>query len=369
MPIKGLSDQRRFSRGGKVRLGEKKVSPKSGKEYPAKLDYFLFDPDDTKLIPIWNKLFGEHPRRIKIAFPTEDPALVFPQWYKCYGGNGLLCKGDGENAVRRSEDGALVDVDCPGPLNCDYAHARSKSGPACKQVASLQFFIPDLPVMQVFQIDTSSYNSIVNMNSQLDVLRRVCGRISFLPVELIIKPYQTMADGKKVMVYVLDLVVGLGLAQIAALKPLVAGALPAEVPLPSEALPDDLYPRTLQALPEPAAPPAPEQNKSEDGLYDPYDEPPLDDVEPEPEAAQEAAPEPEAAPGLENDPDVVPLLAQLPAAKAQAMLASAFAGGWDKDRLVKIIRTHIKNAQPRSRDTEAAPQQQEIQPPAHRALF
>ena len=43
MPIKGLSEQRRLPRLGKIRLGVKKKNQK-GIEYPASTDYFVCPP-------------------------------------------------------------------------------------------------------------------------------------------------------------------------------------------------------------------------------------------------------------------------------------------------------------------------------------
>jgi len=59
MPIKGLSEQLRLPRRGKIRLGEKKKSEKTGKTYPISLDYFVV-PDEVK------KVYGEKPRKLDI---------------------------------------------------------------------------------------------------------------------------------------------------------------------------------------------------------------------------------------------------------------------------------------------------------------
>lgn len=243
MPIKGLSEKRRFSRGGKIRLGEKRKT-KDGKEYPAKLDYMLFDPTDETLLPKLHQQFGDKPDKLLVCFPSEDIEVVFPQWYKCYGASGLLCKGDGITANRVADGGALVECECPTPEHCEYAISKGKQGkPGCKQLASLQFFIVDFDNMFVWQIDTTSFHSIVNVNSALDIMKRTLGRISFIPVTLILKPQQIQPDGKKQIAYVLDVVIPCGLRDIGALKPLIAG--PQQVALPpllEHEAPDDLYP-------------------------------------------------------------------------------------------------------------------------------
>jgi hypothetical protein len=294
MPIKGLSDIRRFSRGGKIRLGEKRKT-KDGKEYPAKLDYMLFDPTDETLLPKLHQQFGDKPDKISVCFASEDVNIVFPQWYKCYGATGLLCKGDGVTANRVADGGTFIECECPTPEHCEYAISKGKQGkPGCKQLASLQFFLTEFDQMFVWQIDTTSFHSIVNVNSALDIMKRTLGRISFIPVTLILKPQQIQPDGKKQIAYVLDVIIPCGLRDIGALKPLIAGpqnvALP---PLLEHEAPDDLYPASQ--IPVDA-----------DGVVTEFDVnkvPPFDHSDRPPTLPATALSEPDQADGLPFDDD------------------------------------------------------------------
>jgi len=342
MPIEGLSQRRRLSRGGKIRLGEKKIS-QSGKEYPSKTDYFVFDPEDDSLIPAFNALFGEKPKRIKICFPVEDMEVVFPQYYKCYGSNGLLCKGDGRCALRTVPDSAeMAEVECPGPAECDFALARrDKAGkPGCKQLASLQFFIPDLPGMQVFQIDTTSYNSIININSQLDVLRGCCGRISMVPLDLMLAPREAKnpENGKKIIIYVLDLTIPVSLRELPHMKSLGAPMLEAPKPIEASA-PEDLYAKSSLREPD----------------QEPDVDPDVDVVTGEiitPEVVEDGKP---ALP-LDEDPDVLDAMefhGLNPSQKA-AMFKSAIGGGWDKWKLIEVVKKSVSaGAKPAARTAPA----------------
>jgi len=76
MPIKGLSDVRRLPRAAKIHLGEKKISEKSGKEYPAAVDYFVWPEDYAGELA---ELFGEKCREIPVMFPVDDREMVAPQ--------------------------------------------------------------------------------------------------------------------------------------------------------------------------------------------------------------------------------------------------------------------------------------------------
>ena len=56
--IEGLSDRFRLPRMGKIRLGIKKKSEKSGKEYPSAVDYFVCPPEVIAV-------YGDNPRDLK----------------------------------------------------------------------------------------------------------------------------------------------------------------------------------------------------------------------------------------------------------------------------------------------------------------
>jgi len=206
MPIKGLSEKRRITRGGFLRLGEMVVSPKTGKEHPAKSDHFIPDFENPDLVPLFHKLYGEKPTRVSMSFASDNLDQVFPQYYKCYGASsGLKCKGDGERASRaiKTEDSVeFVEVDCIGPEECDFGKENG-----CDKIASLQFFIKGLPGIQVFQCNTGSYNSIVNLNSALEILQRLRAGKSIVGVwlTLVLSPQEAQHKGKKVQIYTLSL--------------------------------------------------------------------------------------------------------------------------------------------------------------------
>jgi hypothetical protein len=173
MPVKGLSDRLRLPRLGKIRLGEKRVHEKTGKEYPASLDYFVV-PDEVKTI------YGDQPRKLDVMLPMEKKEIFFPVWFKRYGSSkGLICKGDGEAAVRIDEaSGEMTEIECLGKA-CPYFEDDS-----CKTVGNLQVVLHKIPGLGVYQIDTSSYNSIVNLNSSIEMIRGMLGRVSWVPLIL-----------------------------------------------------------------------------------------------------------------------------------------------------------------------------------------
>ncbi len=187
MSIKGVSDQLRLPRRGKIRLGEKKLSEKSGKEHPVSLDYFAV-PDEVKSI------YGDKPRKLDIMLPMEDRESFFPQNYKRYGSSvGLLCKGNGEVAAEAGEKG-MKEIECLGK-DCEW---YKKSD--CKQVGNFQIILPKIKGLGIYQIDTSSYNSIVNLNSGIEMIRGMLGKISWIPLILEVQMQEAhpLVGGKKI---------------------------------------------------------------------------------------------------------------------------------------------------------------------------
>ena len=189
--IKGLSSIRRLPRLGKIRLGIKKVTAK-GKEYPSETDYFVCPAEVCRVC-------GQKPKELKISFPINDPEVIFPQCYKWYGASkGLKCRGNGVEALRLNEEtGEMEERTCP----CELLENGK-----CKQRASLVFNLLDVGIGGVYQIDLSSYHSIVDINSGIDYARALLNdQIAFVPFKLKRVPKETHNDGKKQIHYTLQL--------------------------------------------------------------------------------------------------------------------------------------------------------------------
>ena len=182
--IKGISDVRRLPRLGKIHLGIKKTNSK-GIEYPTAVDYFVV-PDEVA------KVYGEKPRELDIVLPSENPDIFFPQWYKRYSyGKGLICKGDGVTATVRDEDGGMTEITC-NPETCPYYQKGE-----CKPVANLLFVLPKVEGFGVYQVDTSSVNNIININSEIALLKGILGRISNVPLKLTREVAEVIQGGKR----------------------------------------------------------------------------------------------------------------------------------------------------------------------------
>lgn len=232
MPIDNLSEIRRLPRLGIIRLGEKAESA-NGKAYPKKLEYF-----NLKDAPGVAAVFGEKPKTIEIMLPHEDAEVFFPQWRKAYGkSTGLFCKGDGKNASRirfgvsdgkprfdgdtnampagqafdpdgekfLKENGIKVAVGHRYDLPCLGAECPFTKKKVCKPLAQFMFLMPRVPGVGVYQISTGSFNSMVDLNSYIEIVRGIAGRVSMIPLRLSLVPKKVNVDGKAIGIFHLKL--------------------------------------------------------------------------------------------------------------------------------------------------------------------
>jgi len=220
MPIKDLTENTRIPRLGKIHLGIK--HPEKG--YPMKTDYFVFPADHSDYKKIV-ELYGEKPKELPILIPVEDEEAWCSQYYKAYNMTyGLVCKGNGEMAMRMVDvkTGELPDAKVAGTVTMKEIPCLGRDCPdyqakKCHEVMNLRFILPEIPGLGVWQIDTGSKNSILNINSCARVIKRAFGRVSMVPLKLTFEPIQVNnpETGKKQTVYTLNLRTDVTLAQLA----------------------------------------------------------------------------------------------------------------------------------------------------------
>lgn len=229
MPIKGLSDDLRIPRLGKIHLGYRDKE----RGFPVKTDYFVFPKEHSDYSTLC-KLYGDYdltqnpngkkPKELRILIPVEDEEQWATQYYKSYNlTRGLVCKGNGETATRMVDikTGALptkdtqtvsmADMACTGKACPEYKAKK------CGETMNLKFILPEIPGIGVWQIDTGSINSILNINSCANVIKKAFGRISLIPLILSLEPIEVNnpESGKKQTVYVLNLRTNVTLTQLA----------------------------------------------------------------------------------------------------------------------------------------------------------
>jgi hypothetical protein len=237
-PIKGMSDTARLPCLGKIRLGTREE--RDACTYLIPSDHFIC-PDEVR------KVFGEKPKELRIMFPTENIEQWASQYLRQYSPMGrTICRGDGESALVRASVGPnqssghlpmeMEEIEC-NPGACPHYQCGD-----CRRVMNLQFLLPDCPGFGVYQINTSSYHSMRNVNKMVAFTRSICGRASMIPLTLQLVDQNVEPEGWPSTAYVLQVTSPYSLSQM---QRLAQGA-PTEallLPPPDSEAPDDLFPQ------------------------------------------------------------------------------------------------------------------------------
>ncbi len=242
MPIEGVSEVVRLPRLGKIHLGIKITKEGTGTQYPKPTDYFIVPPEVARV-------YGEKPAELEVMFPTEDADQFAQQWLRAYSlTQGLVCKGDGIAARRKvdTRTGAIASHETKEwewhETACNPQECPEYTGKRCRRVLNLQFLLPRVPGLGCYQIDTSSFYSIVNINSMIKMLKGVFGRCSMIPLTLALGPIEVSPPGlSKKTVYIMYIKKDIKLSELAQ----IAQLPPARVLLPepeTEQPPEDLFP-------------------------------------------------------------------------------------------------------------------------------
>ena len=204
-------------------------------------------------------MYGEQPTELDIMFPVNDRSIIFPQAYEYYGSaRRLLCKGDGTEAIRwDTQKLSMVPTSCP----CDLL------GNGCKQRAHLQVLLPKVKSTGIYQIDTSSENSIIAINSYLDMLapidqpeQGILGYFAMVPLKLRRVPRDIYPNGMHRTTYPLELELDATEEEITSLREqkdkILATTRRWVVALPEELNPEDDRDANLTIDDAPAGAPA-----------------------------------------------------------------------------------------------------------------
>ncbi len=263
-PIVGLTDRpRRLPRLGKIRLGIKvtkkddKGQPVLNKDgepitYPRAVDYFVCPPEVAAALGWQGKPEDFKPKELPVMLPMDDEEFWAATYYRRYSrSRGLVCKGNGETSRRMIDKatGGIADrntktgdavwaegCECKGKFCPDYTAKPH----LCQEVMNLQFLMPDVPGLGVWQVDTGSINSILNIMAAAAMLRVMFKRVWGIPLLLTLEPKEVTNpdDGKKKAVQVLNLRIKGTLRET---NEMIAGKsallLPAPAPEPDEAEP------------------------------------------------------------------------------------------------------------------------------------
>ncbi|KKL09582.1 hypothetical protein LCGC14_2564440, partial [marine sediment metagenome] len=228
----------------------------------------------------------------------------------------------GEMATRTidTKTGALANRDTT-TSECKVVPCQGRDCPdygrQCKEVMNLQFLLPDVPGLGVWQIDTSSINSIRNINSAAELIRGVLGRVSMIPLLLTIEPQQVTSpvDGKLKNVHVLNLRVKeklidmMKMAQLPPSQVLLPAPDETELPISDDETPDLLLPQNQAPKTASKGKPKEQEVKKAEVMKDPKDPNDPDNLfdqvpEPEPKAKAKPKAEPKRDDSLVTQADI-----------------------------------------------------------------
>ena len=237
--VKGISNRRRLPRLAKIRLGFKVVN--GNKEFPAESPFFVLPPEIARFYGFKTKEdalkratemqvkrkdvlkfveinYARLSEELEIMLPVNDMGAVFPQAYTWYGSSrGVKCMGDGEHAMRYDDQQrGTVQIPCP----CEKLKGENNPRGECTLRGHLQCLVPKAGLGGVYQIDTGSYNSTVDINSGISYVQalmkdagvatqdedgQIVGRFAMVPLVIRRIPTETHHDNQKQIHYTIQL--------------------------------------------------------------------------------------------------------------------------------------------------------------------
>lgn len=83
-----------FRELAKIKLGIKRVSKKSGNEYPVEVDHFrvIFNDGEGAAQSEFHKAYPEEPKKLRIVFPFNEVERVWDAWLKCFRSKRMVAK-------------------------------------------------------------------------------------------------------------------------------------------------------------------------------------------------------------------------------------------------------------------------------------
>jgi hypothetical protein len=178
----------------------------ANRKAPMKLDFFIFLKKSNKGTgltttwepdPVLTKHYGENPREVEIILLDDDLENVFPTQLAWWSATRCICKGDGENAVRKTEKNPDGEPWIPCGKMCPDLEAGR-----CKPSGDLRFMLADFPQLgAVARLHTTSYRSVQQVHSSLQQIQTITGgRLAGIRAMLVVRPEKTSytaSDGAK----------------------------------------------------------------------------------------------------------------------------------------------------------------------------
>lgn len=187
MPIQGLTTRAAtFPEIGQIRKGAPK--PEQGNKPGADLKHFRFDSDDQGAMELFQSVYGNEPRSIRIFVPFQSTDDNFEAWQEEWAASSLKHRCDGEKCVLWLTPQGTYSKDakaCPG---------------GCKASGRLKVIIPELKRLAYVTVLTTSKHDIMNIHANLLALESARGDLRGIPLLLKRVPREISTpagDGKR----------------------------------------------------------------------------------------------------------------------------------------------------------------------------
>jgi hypothetical protein len=209
-----IERRRRLYELGIIRIGEKRMSTRTNREYPAGRETFRITSANRGYLEHAQKAYGGelrpwegHPGEFELL--TERPSIPvlfsakpegdsgdlqsLSQWWEMWGGNTCLRRCDGcecktwFDTGRKNTKGDAIHE--PGTTKCLCDHddpgfrdLQSK-GQACKLVSRVSVILPDIPALGLWRLNTSSGTFDEEMHGLLDLVG-LLGMTGLIPMTM-----------------------------------------------------------------------------------------------------------------------------------------------------------------------------------------
>jgi hypothetical protein len=174
---------------GRIKIGEKRLSEKTGKEYPVSLDYFKCD---SKYCSEFYKVYEEKPSKIQIVFISDDISFVCPERYELRNSKGdLFGKGDGENyAVWNAKEKIYQKFKLSEHTDLLERSSKAAASPkGWERVLTLRFLIPKVKgIVGLWQFSTKAdKGSIDSLRDTFDFVMHQAGTVTRILFDLTVE--------------------------------------------------------------------------------------------------------------------------------------------------------------------------------------
>lgn len=190
----------------KIKIGEKRISEKTGKEYPVSLDYFK---PVGKYESLFLKAFPENTNKIPILFISDDISFCCNERLELRDSKGdLYGKSDGETFYIWDEKEKMYKPFLKSDIPDIESRTETKTGKKWQRILTLRFIIPAIKgVLGLWQLDTKAdKSSIDQIRDTYDYILSKAGTVTRILFDLTVTKVKSQQPGNPSTYAVLNLI-------------------------------------------------------------------------------------------------------------------------------------------------------------------